>query len=429
MLQQEDRSVGVNLVVEPIAGSDITSLVILFQDTGPVMDGGLGADRAQDGELVERLESELRLTRDRLQATIEELESTNEELKSSNEEYQSINEELQSANEEMETSKEELQSVNEELQTVNGELGHRVAELGRSNSDLKNLLEATQIATLFLDNDLRVRSFTPTATDVFHLLETDVGRPLDHVVSRVAYPELQDDVRRVLKTLATVDRTVIDPASDRHFAAKVLPYRSVDNYISGAVVTFTDLTAVHKAEAALRESEQRLQALLTASSQLIYRMSADWSEMIDLVGKGFLADTQESTEWLNQHIPADEQPRMRAAIERAARTKSVFELEHRVWRVDGSIGWAMSRAVPIMDAAGEIVEWFGAANDITGRRDAEDALRESEQPAATGVAGGRCGGLDLGQPAMGGIYRTEHRGEPRLGLARSRPSRRPVDRA
>ncbi len=387
VLQQEDRSVGVNLVVEPIAGSDITSLVILFQDTGPVMDGGLGADRAQDGELVERLESELRLTRDRLQATIEELESTNEELKSSNEEYQSINEELQSANEEMETSKEELQSVNEELQTVNGELGHRVAELGRSNSDLKNLLEATQIATLFLDNDLRVRSFTPTATDVFHLLETDVGRPLDHVVSRVAYPELQDDVRRVLKTLATVDRTVIDPASDRHFAAKVLPYRSVDNYISGAVVTFTDLTAVHKAEAALRESEQRLQALLTASSQLIYRMSADWSEMIDLVGKGFLADTQESTEWLNQHIPADEQPRMRAAIERAARTKSVFELEHRVWRVDGSIGWAMSRAVPIMDAAGEIVEWFGAANDITGRRDAEDALRESEQRLQSLVSG------------------------------------------
>lgn len=386
VLRQDERSVGVNLVVEPIAGSDITSLVILFQDTGPVPDPG-SSDRPGDGEHIERLENELRLTRDRLQATIEELESTNEELKSSNEEYQSINEELQSANEEMETSKEELQSVNEELQTVNGELGHRVAELGRSNSDLKNLLEATQIATLFLDNDLRVRSFTPSATDVFHLLETDVGRPLGHVVSRVIYPQLQDDVRRVLKTLTPVDRTVLDSSGERHFVAKVLPYRSVDNYISGAVVTFTDLTAVHKAEAALRESEQRLQALLAASSQLIFRMSPDWSEMIDLVGKDFLADTRESTEWLSQHIPPDEQPLILAAIAHAIREKSVFELEHRVWRLGGSVGWAMSRAVPITDGDGEIIEWFGAANDITARREAEEALRESEQRLKSLVTG------------------------------------------
>ncbi len=181
VLHQEDRTFGINLIVEPIGAGDATSLMVLFQDASPVAEDGGRAERLEDNEQVERLEAELRLTRDRLQATIEELESTNEELKSSNEEYQSINEELQSANEEMETSKEELQSVNEELQTVNGELAHRVAELGRSNSDLKNLLEATQIATLFLDNDLRVRSFTPTATEIFHLLETDVGRPLDHV--------------------------------------------------------------------------------------------------------------------------------------------------------------------------------------------------------------------------------------------------------
>jgi len=264
-LHLEDRVQAINLIVEPLSSSDVTTLVVVFQDLGSTPESGGGeSDRLSTDEHVQRLEGELRVTRDRLQATIEELESTNEELKSSNEEYQSINEELQSANEEMETSKEELQSVNEELQTVNGELAHRVQELGRTNSDLKNLLESTQIATVFLDNDLRVRNFTPAATEVFHLLETDVGRPLDHVVSRVDYSGLQDDVRRVLKTLVPVDRQVIDPASNRHFAVRVLPYRSIDNYISGAVVTFTDLTTVRQAEAALRQSEEDYRILFEA---------------------------------------------------------------------------------------------------------------------------------------------------------------------
>jgi len=128
----------VNIVVEPISSSDeVGTLVVLFQDSGPAVDGPAPGDLGGlDDDHVQRLESELRLTKERLQTTIEELESTNEELKSSNEEYQSINEELQSANEELETSKEELQAVNEELQTVNGELAHRVSDLARANSDL-----------------------------------------------------------------------------------------------------------------------------------------------------------------------------------------------------------------------------------------------------------------------------------------------------
>ncbi|ONG56119.1 chemotaxis protein [Pseudoroseomonas deserti] len=379
VLRHEEKPAGVNVIVQPVGEGDVTALVILFQDIGLLPEGPLRGDRLDHDEHVQRLENELRVTRDRLQATIEELETTNEELKSSNEEYQSINEELQSANEEMETSKEELQSVNEELQTVNGELAHRVAELGRSNSDLKNLLEATQIATVFLDNDLRVRSFTPTATEIFHLLETDVGRPLGHVVSRVAYAELQEDVRRVLKTLAPIERMVVDPAHDRHYAAKVLPYRSVDNYISGAVVTFTDLTAVHKAETALRESEQRLQALLAASSEVIFRMSADWTEMLDMWGGGFLAELQDSRQWLAELIPAEEHPRLATELQAAVAERRAFELEHSVFRVDGRPGWAVWRAVPITGPDGDIIEWFGAASDITARREAEEAMRSSEQ--------------------------------------------------
>ena len=185
----------------------------------------------------------------------------NEELRSSNEDYQ-INKKLQSANDELETSREELHSVNEELQTVNAELTHRVSDLARANSDLRNLLEATQIATVFLDNDLRVRSFTPAATDIFHLLESDVGRPIEHLGSTVSYPELGEDVRKVLATLGSVEREVTS-REEGHYIARVHPYRSADNLLVGAVLTFLDVTGTVKAEAALRESEARLRVLLS----------------------------------------------------------------------------------------------------------------------------------------------------------------------
>ncbi|MFL6735515.1 MAG: CheR family methyltransferase, partial [Sphingomonas sp.] len=253
----------VNLTVEPIIdGGHVTALVVLFQEAGEVLQSAAREERgAAKSDHVERLEAELRLTKERLQATIEELESTNEELKSSNEEYQSINEELQSSNEELETSKEELQSVNEELQTVNAELDHRVRDLAKANSDLKNLLESTQIATIFLDNDLRVRSFTPAATEIFHLLETDIGRPIDHLGSLISYPDLNEDVRKVLTKLGYVERDV-ESRDGSHYIARVHPYRSVGNFIAGAVLTFLDVTRTVKAEAALRESEARLRLLL-----------------------------------------------------------------------------------------------------------------------------------------------------------------------
>ncbi|MGN6059529.1 MAG: CheR family methyltransferase, partial [Sphingomicrobium sp.] len=263
-MRENGDSALVNMVVEPIGeGGDATAFVVLFQDAGEAAANGAQRLRQEAaGDHVDRLEAELRLTKERLQATIEELESTNEELKSSNEEYQSINEELQSANEELETSKEELQSVNEELQTVNAELAHRVGDLARANSDLRNLLESTQIATIFLDNDLRVRSFTPTATEIFHLLDSDVGRPIDHLGATITYPELSEDVRKVLTKLGTVEREV-KSRDGAHFIARVHPYRSIDNFIAGAVLTFLDVTNTVRAEQALRESEARLRLLLS----------------------------------------------------------------------------------------------------------------------------------------------------------------------
>jgi two-component system CheB/CheR fusion protein len=272
----------VNLTVEPIQDrtGGPSAFVVVFQDTisHPEAEPDRGPSELVHSEHVDRLETELRSTRDRLQATIEELESTNEELKSSNEEYQSLNEELQSANEELETSREELQSVNEELTTVNGELAHRVHELTRATSDLKNFLESTQIATVFLDNELKVMNFTPAVTQVLHLVETDVGRPIQHIKARIPIEDLYEDVRRVLRTLGSVEREITAEDSGKRYIGRILPYRSVENYIAGAVITFVDVTAIARAEEKQRlllaELQHRVRNTLGVVRSIVRRSAA-----------------------------------------------------------------------------------------------------------------------------------------------------------
>ena len=282
------QSVLVDITVEPIQeGADAhRNFLVLFKD-GPVRSGEGASNQANPlvrTEHVERLESELRATRERLQSTIEELESTNEELKSSNEEYQSLNEELQSANEELETSREELQSVNEELTTVNGELAHRVQELTRATSDLKNFLESTQIATVFLDNDMQVMNFTPAITQVLHLVETDVGRPISHIKARIPIEELYDDIRKVLRMLASAEREIRAPDSGTRYIVRILPYRSIDNFIAGVVITFIDVTAVARADERQRlllaELQHRVRNTLSVV-RTIARRSAQTSSTVE----------------------------------------------------------------------------------------------------------------------------------------------------
>jgi two-component system CheB/CheR fusion protein len=368
----------VDLAVEPIEdGIEPGGFVVLFTDGGAVeadpSHEAASASLLRD-EHVQRLEGELRLIKERLQATIEELESTNEELKSSNEEYQSINEELQSANEELETSKEELQSVNEELQTVNGELAHRVNELARANSDMKNLLESTQIATVFLDNDLRVKSFTPSVAEIFHLIDTDLGRPIGHIGSRIAYPELQDDVRRVLRTLGTVEREVELTASGARYLARVLPYRSVDNFIAGAVLTFSDITAVTHAEQALRESELRFRTVADLIPDLLW--SNDVEQRGDWFNQRWIDYTGQSLEracdygWLDVIHPED-QPTTQAAFDAAAATGQTLRVEHRIRSHDGIYRWFLIQCLPLV-AGDAPTRWFGAATDIDDFKQAEE---------------------------------------------------------
>lgn len=189
------------------------------------------------------------------------MQSSQKELKSTNEELQSANEELQSTNEELTTSREEMQSLNEELQTVNAEQQSKMEELARINNDMRNLLNSTEIVTVFLDNDLHVRRFTPGANKLFKLIPGDVGRPLSDIASDLLYPEMLEETREVLRTLVFSEKQ-ITATNGRWFSVRIMPYRTMEDVIGGVVITFADITATKALEAELREENARLKNLL-----------------------------------------------------------------------------------------------------------------------------------------------------------------------
>jgi chemotaxis methyl-accepting protein methylase len=200
------------------------------------------------------LETELQQVREALRMAQEERQASFEEYQSANEELQSTNEELQSANEELTTSKEELQSLNEELHSVNAELLSKVDELTGVRNDMTNLLNSTEIATIFLDNDLNLRRFTPYATALFKLIPGDVGRALSDIVNTLDYPALMDDAQDVLNTLVFRERQA-KTYDGRWFQVRIMPYRTLDNLIDGVVITFIDITEIKRLEAKLRQDK------------------------------------------------------------------------------------------------------------------------------------------------------------------------------
>lgn len=256
----------VNVVVqpldEPVALRGMT--LIVFHDVLAPRRRKAANETVGDASRLDALVQELQQSREEAKSTREEMQTSQEELKSTNEELQSTNEELQSANEELITSKEEMQSMNEELQTVNHELQAKVTELSRASNDMKNLLDSTEIATLFLDDAFNVRRFTAPTTRIFKLIPTDTGRPITDIVSELNYPDLIKDAREVLRTLVFREHDV--PAADgRWFKVRTMPYRTQENRIDGVVITFSDISASKKLEAELRATQARLQALMESS--------------------------------------------------------------------------------------------------------------------------------------------------------------------
>jgi two-component system CheB/CheR fusion protein len=244
-------------------------VMIVFTDvaapvTAPKAAGRLPKSPAHSLRLVE-LEQELLRVHGESRATHEEMQTTQEELRSANEELQSTNEELQSTNEELMTSKEEMQSLNEELQTVNTESQAKVDELSRTSNDMKNLLDSTDIATLFLDKDLNVRRFTPQATKIIKLIAADAGRPITDLASELKYPELADDAREVLQKLAAVEKP-ISARDGRWFTVRIMPYRTMDDRIDGVVITFANITVSKTLEVKLRGEHASLEKSVAEQS-------------------------------------------------------------------------------------------------------------------------------------------------------------------
>jgi len=265
----------VNILVEPLAENNGEPLyLILFIDQGPVLsheEARLRVGSSQDGAAL-HVERELRETRDRLQSMIEEYETALEELKSSNEELVSVNEEMQSTNEELEASKEELQSVNEELHTVNGELSSKVEALDRANNDLQNLFESTEVATIFLDTQLTIRSYTPSVARIFNILPSDRGRPITDLSSRLSLKDFADDIRAVLGAAGRVERRVTTEDGNTHYLVRLSPYRAADGSSEGIVIAFIDITNVTRAETRqkvlIAELQHRTRNLLTVVQSL-----------------------------------------------------------------------------------------------------------------------------------------------------------------
>jgi len=368
----------VNLTVSPVTTGSAAKpgaplYLIILQEVLPAEAAGHGRSKSEDGPAtdaearVEALKQELQAKEEYLKASNEELETTNEELKSSNEEMQSVNEELQSTNEELETSKEELQSVNEELATINTELQNKVADLTRANNDMNNLLAGTGIGTVFVDHQLRILRFTPAATRIINLILGDVGRPVGHIVSNlVGYEQLVADVQEVLDTLVPKEREV-QTVEGKWYTMRIQLYRTLDNVIEGAVLTFVDITDMKKIQAALQESESLFRELAGSLPQLLWMcrpdglydyLSPQWIEYTGIPEVQRLGSS-----WLDQVHPED-RGTLKAAWDKAVATGEPFTAEFRLCHHGGDFQWFDTRVTPLRNATGQIAKWFGLSRGI-----------------------------------------------------------------
>jgi two-component system CheB/CheR fusion protein len=340
---REDGGARIRVVARAVPGrEDHEPLYLVSFERVPAPPAAAPAPPRETEATMEELEGELLEARKDLQSTVEDLEASNEELKATNEEITSINEELQSMNEELQTSKEELQSLNEELSTVNSQLERKVNELEEATNDLKNLLRSTDIATLFLDPELRIRMFTPRVSRLFDVLPGDVGRPLQHFQPKADDPDLLADARAVLESLVPREAEVRDHEG-RWYVRRAVPYRTEDNRIDGVVLTFVDITAVKTAEDELAEINRDLERRVERRTALLRLL-------------------QDVTAIANSAPSVAEA--MRQALERIGR-HSGWELGHVFWvgedgRLEPSAVWFED---PGLGAGSEAVAAFRAATE------------------------------------------------------------------
>jgi len=376
-----------------------------------------------DAEDRPDLEKELLQTHEKLQTVTEEYETTREEMEAANEELLSMNEELQSKNEELETSKEELQSVNEELEATNRVLKGKLAELRDANSMLENLMASTHIATLFLDNDLRIRRFTPQTTRLFNIRTDDVGRPISDFTQRFDYDDLLGDAREVLRELDTVKREIRQ--NDEHwFLVRIRPYRTVEDRIEGVVITFVEITDRKQAERVLHRSE-RFHRLAAEASGVgtwdldldtgEWRLSPQMAALFDYRAEPYRDDVASQTQeagkdrrvdatvipgemvvsrerWLTSIHP-DDRLALERALRRVQQTSDPFELTFRVQVSGNADGKTLSSqpGVRWLYARGDLLgggdrsRLHGAAIDVTEQIRREQEIIQAAESVRHGI--------------------------------------------
>lgn len=315
---------------------------------------------------IEDLEQELQYTKENLQATIEELETSNEELQATNEELLAANEELQSTNE-------ELQSVNEELITLNSEYQAKIQELTELNNDITNLLSSTNIGTIFLDRELRIRKFTPAVTEEINIIEMDIGRPINHISLNLEYDNFVKDAEKVLHESRTFEKEVQNRKNGKWYLIRFLPYKTQDKVILGVVITFIDITD-------LKQANERISMLYFAMEQSPYiKVLTDLNFNIEYVNHRFTEVTGYSSDEVigkNPHIlSSDETPpevyrKMRDKINAGQVWKGHFINKKK----NGELYYEEASIIGIKNEEGQISEYLKVADDITEQTEMEQSL-------------------------------------------------------
>jgi two-component system CheB/CheR fusion protein len=341
---------------------------------------------------VDALERELASTREDLQATIEELETSNEELQSANEELLSMNEELQSSNEELETSKEEIQSVNEELETVNQELSHKISEVDQANTDLKNLLHSTDVATIFLDRKSCIEWYAPAAKRIFNLIESDIGRPITDITAKFQYNDLEADLRKTLRTKKPHEYEVTLPSEQKVFVMRILPYWDAEERVDGLVMTFQDITELKAAERTSQEKAREAEEALAELRSLLdvvpvgvaiardpegndVDINPYGAELLGLNGSEMVVGgVRQTTHRLfheGEELPVSQSPLLKVLETR----KRISDFEARIRREDGTDTEVVITAAPTLDSSGKVLGGITVFADVGQVKEAERQQR------------------------------------------------------
>jgi two-component system CheB/CheR fusion protein len=378
---RDDVKVAITVILRPLMLTKIPDPVILITFEDQLEVPVVSQDQKAQSNLVEpsllqQMADELHITREDLQSNIEELESANEELQAANEEVMSINEELQSSNEELESSKEELQSMNEELTTVNGQYKDKVDELANTNDDLNNLLSSTDIATLFIDEQLKIGRFTPATGRLFNLLGSDIGRPLSDIRPKFTDNSLQEDVCKVLDKLTPMECEV-STEDGKYFIRRILPYRTSENRISGVVITFIDITARKIAE----ENNLRLATVVRDSNDAVTLINTDgkiiaWNNGAQKMYGWSKHEAMQMS--IRDLVPSEEWPKVAKLFQRLYQGEVLHSAESLRLSKDGRQLHVLITVTPIFDQAGRVTSVATTERDITARIKAEQQLRNSE---------------------------------------------------